>query len=452
MRFQLRARQLPAGFPAVLTLCAALSIGSAHAQTAQTTTRQVSTDSLIYDLKNPDPPRRLEAARQLGMAKFTPAIPALLPLAEDPDAGVRRQVELALEEMGDIKVLPGLVQLSADSEAEIRDRAVHALVDLHLPRASGATAALVKFGNFINPWSDEYAETVVEPDVPVDASVVAALQARLGDTEDSIRRNAARGLGILRGSAAIPELLRTVREDRDIEVRFECVRALKKIGDASVGDRLLPGLNLDQDKVRNEIIVTLGALRYREAVPELTRVFENAKVSDRARPLALAALADIAAPESRAVFLGTKGDKDANIRTFANEGLARLNDPSLLTIMSSDRLTEKNARVQTAQAFGLLRLERKEYLDELIRALEKLSTKDLAREYLIETKAADRPALFAARPKNAFGRAELADVMGLMGDKSAIPALQELEHDSEPTVARNAERAIRRINAAPRFD
>jgi HEAT repeat protein len=448
MRFELRPRRLPVVLPAALVLSLASSASSAGAQTV----RQVSTDSLIYDLKNPDAGRRSDAARELGMAKFLPSIPALLPLAEDPDAGVRRQVELAFEQMGDIRVLPGLVQLSADSEPDIRDRSVHALVDVHLPRTSGATAALTKFGNFINPWSDEYGDVIVEPDVPVDASVVTALRARLGDSEDGIRRSAARGLGVLKGSAAIPELLQAIAQDRDTEVRFESVRALRKIGDASVGDRLLPGLNLNVDKVRNEIITTLGALKYREAVPELTRIFEEAKPAERARPLALSALADIADAASRPVFLGNKADKDVVIRTYACEGLARLNDVGLLTMMAADRLTEKNARVQAAQAFGLLRLGRKEYLDELVRALEKPATRDQAREYLIETQAADRSELFAARPKNAASRAELADVMGLIGDKTALPALQELEQDSDQVVARNAERAIRRINAAPRFD
>ena len=92
MRFPSQTRRMSATWLAALALAfAATSANSASAQT-----RQVSTDSLIYDLKNPDAPRRLAAARDLGMARFQPAIPALLPLAEDPDASVRRQVELAL--------------------------------------------------------------------------------------------------------------------------------------------------------------------------------------------------------------------------------------------------------------------------------------------------------------------------------------------------------------------
>jgi HEAT repeat protein len=436
-------------FPMVLALAfAAASVSSASAQV-----RQASTESLVYDLKNPDAPRRLAAARDLGLDKSVSAIPALLPLAEDPDASVRRQVELTLEQMADISVLPGLVQLSADSEPDIRDRAVQALVNLHLPRATGPTAALVKLNNFINPWADEHADTVVEPDVPVDPSVIAALRARMTDTDDRIRRNAGQGLGILRGEAAIPELLVAVGQDRDPLVRFEAVRALRKIGNPAVGSRLQPMLNLNMDKVRNEIIATLGTLKYREAVPELTRIYEESKPAERSRTLALSALADIADPASRAVFLGSKADKDVSIRLYANEGLARLADPSLGTVLSAERLVEKSARVQAAQAFGLLRIGREEYMEELVRALGSSTTRELAKEYLLETQVTERPALFAMHPKSATVRAELADVFGLMGDRSALPALEELQHDTDSGVARNAERAVRRITAGtPHFD
>ena len=131
-------------------------------------------------------------------------------------------------------------------------------------------------------------------------------------------------MGILRSEAAIQELLLAVGQDRDSDVRFEAVRALRKIGNASVGDRLVPMLNLNSDRVRHEIITTLGSLKYRAAVSELTRIFEQAKAGDRARTLALSALADIADPASQPVFLGMKADKDVSIRLYANEGLARL--------------------------------------------------------------------------------------------------------------------------------
>ena len=231
----------------------------------------------------------------------------------------------------------------------------------------------------------------------MDPSVVTALRARMNDSEDRIRRHASRGLGILHAEPAIPELLVAVAQDRDTEVRFEAVRALRKIGDASVGDRLLPMLNLNVDRVRNEIITTLGSLRYRGAVADLTRVFEQAKPGDWSRTLALSALADIADPSSRPVFLDAKADKDVSIRLYANEGLARLADPSLGTMMSADRLVEKNARVQAAQAFGLLRIGAGRISGRAGSRAGKPTTRDLAREYLLETAPAQRPALFASQ-------------------------------------------------------
>jgi HEAT repeat protein len=81
------------------TLLAAFTLATAGGPSVAAQTRQSTTDSLIYDLKNPDAPRRQSATRDLGIAKFLPAIPALLPLAGDPDASVRRELELTLEAM-----------------------------------------------------------------------------------------------------------------------------------------------------------------------------------------------------------------------------------------------------------------------------------------------------------------------------------------------------------------
>jgi len=80
-------------------------------------------------------------------------------------------------------------------------------------------------------------------------------------------------------------------------VRFESVRALRKIGDASIGADLVPLLTYTDTKVRDEAIYTLGRLRYRPAVPELTRLYQQEaalpiRQSDRAlRERLLGALA-----------------------------------------------------------------------------------------------------------------------------------------------------------------
>ena len=349
--------------------------------------------------------------------------------------------------MSDIRALPGFVTFTSDADLGIRDRSVQALVTLHLPRETGAAATLMRFGRLINPWSDEFSETVIEPDVKVDATVVPALRARLHDSDTRIRRSAARGLGILRAHDALPDLIGVVREDRDNQGRFEAVRALRKIRDVTVSADLMALVPKNTEKVRNEIVATVGYLRDEGAVPELTRQFQEAKPGDSFRPLLLSALADIADPSSAPLFAASKADKDLTIRLYANEGLARVGDPSVTTAMSAERLAEKDPRVQTAQAFGLFRMGRVEYADELIRALGNSVTKDLAREYLLGAKPAELAVLLTKRADVASVRAEMAEIFGLIGDRSALPLLRDLSRESDKEVAESADRAIRRINA-----
>src|SRR5262249_22557578 len=150
-------------------------------------------------------------------------------------------------------------------------------------------------------------------------AVVETLRARIGDSQRGIRRTAIRGLGILRARPAIPDLLQVVREDRDNGLRFESARAIRKIKDGSIADQLVQMLNANDDGVRNELITTLGTMRYRGAVAELTRILEQATRTDAPCILALAALADIADPASAPLFDRLKADKHPLMRLYANE-------------------------------------------------------------------------------------------------------------------------------------
>jgi HEAT repeat protein len=430
------------------TLAIAVLVPAAATAGLPAGTRQVSVESLIYDLKSPDAVRRQAAAKELGAVKYRPAIPQLVPLAKDPVAAVRRDLELTLENMDDAQTLPGFIALSSDVENDIRSRALASLVNLHVPRAFGIGAALINLRERVLLRSDRDLEIVVEPDVPVGPEVIDALRARIGDSERGIRSIAIRGLGMLRARPAVPDLLQVVREDRDDGLRFDGVRALRKIGDASIAGELVGLLNINNDDVRHELIATLGAMRYGGALAELTRIVESEKKTDPSRALALGALADLADPASVPVFEGLKDDRDEALRLYANEGIARTANPDMKTQISAARLIEKSDRVRLAQAFALLRLGQGEYLDELVRGLEKRPTRDLAREYLLETRGADRRALFAPRSANPAARAELADVMGLMGDPEALPALRDMAQDADKDVARAAARAARRITTA----
>ncbi len=190
-------------------LVAIASLAAATGASAQqgATSRQVPVESLIYDLKNPDNGRRREAATLIGTNKIKSATPDLVAAAKDVDPAVRRAIVQALQQVEDPRSLDGFLALSDDAERDIRTSALEGMTRLYLPRETGLVVTLNRVGALLNPWSDEWADVVVEPDLPVDPRVITAIEARLRDPEESLRIKAARALGILRGRAATPALV-----------------------------------------------------------------------------------------------------------------------------------------------------------------------------------------------------------------------------------------------------
>jgi HEAT repeat protein len=439
----------------LLTVLAAshVSLDAARRQS----TRQVPVESLIYDLKNPDPVRRREAVVQLGINKVQRATPDLVALATDPDVSVRRALAVTLVQVADARSLPGFVTLTSDAERDIRQQAIEALTNLYLPQESGLVVTLNRVANFFNPWSDEWGEVVVEPDLVVDPSAIAAVSARLQDAEAGVRARAARSLGILRARTAAPGLLAVLRDDRSDDARFEAVRALRKIGDRSVAPALVPLIPINAPRVRNEVVFTIGRLREESALPELRRLLDKELIAaprdmDRAFALHLLdAIAVIGSPGSKSLLLSLQQSADADLRLHAVEGLARLADhasPQEVTAMAAAKLAEQDARVRLAQAFALYRMGREEHLVELVNALGSRRTNDQARSYLLELQPAEVGDLVGHAGHTDVNVVEaIAEILGHVGNASTLPTLHRLLQDTRGQVSALAAQAIRRIEA-----
>ncbi len=417
--------------------------------------RQVPVDSLIYDLKNPDPVRRKEAARLLGENKIQRAVPDLVATANDPEAQVRREVVTALDRLLDIRALPAFVSLSRDSEKDIRDKSITGLINLYLPRESGLVVGLTKVATFLNPWSDEWADVIIDRGMRVDPSVLEALETRLQDEDEDIRSKAARALGILRGLPAAPSLAHSIAENQSNSVKFEAIRALRKMGDPGQCGALLNFRAYVDGKVRNEAVYTLGRLRCTGAVGELTNAFEKESnqptklIDARYRALLLDALAFIGDPASGGLFYSERLNPDDTLRLHAFEGLARIGDPAMITEISRLWLQEKNPKIKTAQTYVIYRMGRQEFLDELVNRLADNKSSGEAMQYLVELSATEMPALLAQiRNRKVDVREKLAELFGIIGDDRAIPALQELSKDRRGKVARIANDSMRRIISA----
>jgi len=412
-----------------------------------------SVDSLIYDLKNPDAKRRKDAVKKLGNSGNPVAVPALVAAAGDTDPDVKREILIALDKMADIRALPAFVQLSADADRNIRDRSLNGILRLYLPREGGIGITLGRVASFLNPWSDEWADIVIEPYTQVDPTAIAALTNRLQDDDQNLRMKAVRALGILRGKGAIPSLVQVVQQDRSNAMRFESIRSIRKIGDRSVAPDLMNLIAYNDDKVRNEAIYTIGRFRHRAAVPEMTRQYQEQVdlpkrlIDQEFRRVLLEALAYIADPGSKGLFISERMNPKDSIRLHAVEGLARIGDTAIVTDISRQWLREENDTIKTALAYALYRMERKEYLDELVAALSKGRTKAAATQYLVEFTPDELPALYQQANNNDVSiREGLAEVLGLIGDDSAMPVLEKLSEDDRGNITHLATEAIRRIS------
>jgi HEAT repeat protein len=160
----------------------------------------------------------------------TPLVPALLVLLADADAEVRQHAAAALWRIGAAAAVavPALVQALADSDKDVADQATGALGAIGAAAVPALTEAL----------SDRRvrgrAAKALERVGPGAAPAVAPLLALFSDTTAKWdeRGSAGDALGAIGASAAVPELARGLADPEEW-VRRNAAEALGKMGDAA---------------------------------------------------------------------------------------------------------------------------------------------------------------------------------------------------------------------------
>src|ERR1700736_2852136 len=262
------------------------------------------------------------------------AIPQLQPLLKSPDLDVRVEAVKSIVDIGTQRSLDPLIEATADSDAEIQIRATDGLVNFYLPGyvKTGLGARLQRVGRGIKAKFTDTNNQVIEAYVQVRPEVIAALGklARGGVSMES-RANAARAVGILRGQAAIPDLLDAMKSKNDA-VLYESLIAIQKIHDKNVAPKLRYLLNDLDEKVQLAAIETTGLLQNNDALPDLVTVLNRAK-SAKVRRAALTAIAMLPADSSRPLYTKYLSDTDDAMRAAAAEGFARVKNSADLPVI-----------------------------------------------------------------------------------------------------------------------
>jgi HEAT repeat protein len=318
----------------------------------------------------------------------------------------------------------------------------------------GLSASLARVGSALKSRFTDTNDQVIPAYVQVKPEVIEAL-GRLthGGGSMDCRANAARALGILRGKAAVPDLIQALRS-KDDELMVESLVALQKIKDPSAGPRVIFLLRDLDPKVQIAAIETTGLLRTREALPSLRGVLTDAD-NIKVKRAALTAIAMLPDPGSRDLYQRYLHDRDDGLRAAAAEGFARLKNPGDVPTLDEAFKAEPKRPGQLADAFALVMLGKTDFSEGspfrfLADTLNSSSWKGVAQAYLIEAArdpAVRKPLERALKAATKDEKIQLVQILAISGDKDTVPYLDELSRDPDTDVAQAALNASRTLKA-----
>lgn len=387
--------------------------------------------------------------------KGSDSIPQLSAFLKDPEWEVRGEAVRQLVDIGTLGSIDPLVKATADEDAEIQIRATEGLVNFYVPGyvKSGISGSIRRMGNTIQTkWIDATDTVAVESYVEVRPEVIEAL-ARLVRGGASLigRATAARAVGVLRGKAAVPDLLDALRS-KDDRLMIESMIALQKIGDPSAGPRVAFLVRDLEERVQITALETVGLLRATEAAPEVREALERAR-TPKVRQAALSALAMLPDPANRQIFLQNLSDREDGVRAAAAEGLGRIGNPEDKPAIQAIYDSERSARAKMAQAFALVALGSLDYesfspLRYLVQTLNSRSWRGVAQAFLIEAARDERVRRKLLENWNGHTKDErigMGWVLAYSGSQESLQYLQAMSEDQETAISQEGIRALRTL-------
>ena len=405
------------------------------------------------DLQSTDAKLRLKAVKQLADSAGGGAqkCQALAGLVKDPAPDVRDEVLIALIKVGGQQCLEPLREFTRDANPDFQSMAVDGIVNFYIPGyvKFGWLNSVKSFGSNVKKRFTTPEPMIVQPSLqPASADIAAIAPLITGGSSMDSRANAARAVGILRGSAALPQLKEALRSENDTVV-IEALRSLEKIGDLSVGPEVVPSLASPNADVRAAAAHAAGQLRVKEAIGDLSRLAKGD--SDKTvRRESLVALAKIPENGEERTFLLFLRDKDEQMRAAAAEGLGRGGAAGDLTTINDAFAQEKSESARLSMAFAAVNLGDLEKVRYLVDGLDSSFHKGEARAFLIELARTPRILAELYTPLTSGTRnqkIELATVVSRSGDQGSVAHLQRLTNDADPRVAEAAIRELKNLQA-----
>lgn len=396
---------------------------------------QVSFEQATRDLASPDPNMRLRAVRLLKDAAYPEAAEPVARLLADPDDGV--QLEAIAAELNIFLADKVVSRRRVGFVVEVRTPIVAETAFSSGPLALGSA--------------------------PVPLEVLTALRAAARDDNPRVGVEALYAFGVLAlepGGNRRRQLLAASGPDvaaiigaADAPRRLAALRVIGRLFEPrpqddpvneSVGDAVIVALNDSGRAIQSAAMYALGLMRYERGLQALTGLFQHYGRGDLAAG-ALDGVARIAHRSSIPLLVSQLTTRNAVMKTIAIEGLARVGGAARLADIEAALARERNDSVLLARNFASARLSNQS-IDPIVEMLARPGLRDQALQYLVEL-APGRSSAFSRHIQDpeARIRRDAAVALGLSNDPAALPIVERAMKDSDPQVARAAERAVARL-------
>ncbi|HEV3215620.1 MAG TPA: HEAT repeat domain-containing protein [Vicinamibacterales bacterium] len=445
----MRRLMMAAALGVLLAASPASSASSASSAGAQHTFEEVAAG-----LRAPDPDTRLRAVQILKDGGLAEAAGPLSAAVNDPDARVQLAaidaerslfitkpiarkrmigfvVEVRNNDVGEQVFAAGQLALVA---RVVPPEVLSALAEaMHSSNPRVRLDALYVFGALAPLGRPAAPGTAASPAAPATAASEDAIRSGISWTIEALRR------GNRAEQTAAAEVAGRALKDCGSPVAGElCVE---------MGNALVDAVNNRDAQVHRAAMVSLGQLRYPNAVQALADQLSYYQNGPDAHA-ALEGLAGIGHPTSADIFKRLLASGDPDFRRLAVEGLARAGSAADLPDVQRMAQTEKSNPVLLALHYAALKLGAPGAKpDQLIASLRDPSLRPLALQYLLDLSPAIAPALAShLQDPDPETRMLVADVLGFSRDAAIVPRLEAATKDPDMETARAARRAIDRIN------
>jgi beta-lactamase regulating signal transducer with metallopeptidase domain len=213
--------------------------------------------ALTDALEDSDAEVRQSAMHALARFRSPATYEAFIAGLKDEDAEVRQLAAFGLSHLRDARASDALILALGDKDAEVRQKAAFALSQLRTAQAVPALTAALE-----DP-DDEVREQALFALTQIgDRSAVPALIAALADRNADVRKQAAFGLSQIGDQAAVPSLIAALR-DAESDVREQAAFALSQIGDESALEALTAAIKDPVADVRQQAIFAISQIAER---------------------------------------------------------------------------------------------------------------------------------------------------------------------------------------------